>query len=302
MAGWTGTAAIGALCAVLAAFSFALWNLYLQRGLERGGTGPAALLALTLAISGSFLPVVAAAGARGALPPLDPRGLGWFALAGLMTGAVGPVLATHATRSIGAARTTAIRLLDPFFALCISVLFLGERLRAGALAGIGLIALALGLLQRDGQEGGTPGRGMSVGTALAVAASLAFTLGSVARKAGLSLLPSAWVAGALEGLTGLAAVLVSLTAGRRWSEGRAAFSRACLDLWWSGLAAAAGTLFLNLALQRVPVPVAVALRNTSPWFALVLVPRLLGGTHRPGRWMWVSTGLLTAGMVLILAA
>lgn len=301
MAGLTGTAAIGALCAVLAAFSFALWNLYLQRGLERGGTGPAALLALTLAITGSFLPVVAVAGVQGALPPLDPRGLGWFALAGLMTGAVGPVLATHATRSIGAARTTAIRLLDPFFALCISVLFLGERLRTGDLAGIGLIALALGMLQRDGQEGGAPGQG-TAGTGLAVAASLAFTLGSVARKAGLSLLPSAWVAGALEGLTGLAAVLASLTAGRRWPEGRAAFSRAHLDLWWSGLAAAAGTLFLNLALQRVPVPVAVALRNTSPWFALVLLPRLLGGARRPGRWMWLSTRLLTAGMVLILVA
>ena len=54
-----------------------------------------------------------------------------------------------------------------------------------------------------------------------------------------------------------------------------------------------------MALQRVAVPVGVALRNTSPWFVLLFVPLLFGKQQRPGRWVWVSTALLTVGVLLI---
>lgn len=281
---------------------------------------------MTLAISGALLPLVVWEAAAGRLPPLRWQGLAWFAAAGLCTGAVGPWHATQATRRIGASRTTGLRLLDPFFAYAIAVLFLGEHLRPLAALGVGLIALALWLLRLDGRPspaaparpagtGVAPGpAGASVGSggsaapvslaglAFGVGASLFFTLGSVTRKLGLALVPSPIVASFMEGLTGLLVVAPTLLGAGGRQDAAAAFRRESRDLWLSGLAAAAGTLSLNTALWHVPVPVAVALRNTSPWFTLLLVPFVLGSDRRPGRWTWVGTALLTAGMLAILVA
>lgn len=293
---------IGLLYAVLAALSFALWNIYLQRALERGAAPRAALLTLSASVAGAGLPLVVAQAAQGALPPLNPAGLAYFIGAGLMTAAVAPFYATQATRRIGAAQTTSVRLLDPMFAFAIALLFLGERIVAQAAGGVLLIVLALGLLQWDGRRNAAADRPHNFsGIAFAVGASLFFTIGSSMRKAGLVLLPAAPVSVLMEGLTGLAVVLPALAFSGRWREAAAAFRREHRDLWWSGLGGAAGTFFLNLALQRLAVPLAVAVRNTSPWFALILVPLILGSRHRPGRLTWASTVLLTAGMLLIVS-
>lgn len=296
------TTAAGVLYGVLAALSFALWNIYLQRGLEKGGGARLSLFTLTLSVAAAFLPLTLWAGWLGALPPLRAAGLLWFLAAGLMTAALGPLFSAHATRRIGATGTSALRLLDPFFAFAIAALFLGERLTLGALAGIGLILVALALLQADRREsaaGSGGGSGRAAGVAFAAAASLTFTLGSVTRKLGLNAVPSVLVAGTGEALGGLLVLLPALAARGARGELRQAFRRERLDLWYAGGAAAIGTLFLNLALQRLPVPIAVALRNTTPWFALLLVPALIGRHQRAGRWMWASTALLTVGMLLI---
>lgn len=296
-----GDLGAGALYATLAALSFALWNIFLQRGLERGAAPRLALLTMSLAITASFLPLSVWLGYRRALPALHARGLGLFLLAGVLTAGLGPFLAAHATRRIGAARTTALRLLDPFFAFVIAWVFLGERVGARAAAGIALIAAALLLLGLDARQtaAADPGPERVRGIAFAVGASLFFTLGSIARKLGLGVVPSAVVAGAGEGVAGLLVLVPALLTRAAWAEVGALRRRPHPDLWISGFASAAGTLFLNMALQRVPVPVAVALRNTSPWFALLLVPLLIGREQRPGRWIWASTALLTAGMLLI---
>jgi len=294
---------IGGLAALMAAFSFALWNVYLQRGLATGAPALLALLPLALCEIVCFLPVALILARRSALPPLAPRGVAWFFLAGVMTTVVGSYLATHATRLIGAAETTAIRLLDPFFAFAIAAIFLHESIAPRALVGIAVLAVALLLLRGNARHAPAArgGRERPLGLGLAVATSLAFTVGSVIRKAGLLLVPSAIVAAACEGIAGtlVIAPIVVATVRREgladltWARGR--------DLWLSGLAAAAGTFFLNIALQRVAVPVAVALRNLSPWFTLFLLPLLLGTQHRATRAIWWSTALLTAGMLLILS-
>ncbi len=291
----------GVLAALSAAFSFALWNIFLQRGLAAGAPARLALLTLAAAEVACFVPPALLLAWHGDLPPLHPRGLAWFLLAGVLTTVIGTGLATQATRRLGAAETTAIRLLDPFFAFVIAAIFLRERVPARALLGIALLVAALLLLQ--GRPGGRSATGQrpqrAQGLAFAVLTSLAFTVGSVVRKAGLTLIPSAIVAAAAEGIAGIV-VIGAIIALRGEGGGlRALRSPAARDLWRSGLAAAAGTFFLNVALQRASVPVAVALRNTSPWFTLLLVPLLLGTQHRATRRMWCSTALLTVGMLCI---
>jgi drug/metabolite transporter (DMT)-like permease len=294
---------MGIFAALLAAFAFALWGVFLQRGLARGAPPRLALLTLALAEITCFFPATLLLAYRAALPPLAARPLALFALAGLLATGVGSALATQATRLLGAARTAAIRLLDPFFAFAIAALFLHESLAPRAILGVAILVLALFLLQMDARraramaESGEQARGI----ALAVAASLAFTTGSVVRKAGLVLLPSAVVAAACEGVAGTVAIggALLLVAGRGGFAGLRGPGAA--DIWRSGFAAAMGTLLLNVALARTAVPVAVALRNTSPWFTLLLVPLLLGAHHRATRYVWWSTGLLTVGMLLIVS-
>ncbi len=288
----------GGLSAIGAALAFAIWNLYLQRGLEKGGGPQLTSLTLSVSLVVTCLPLTLWLWWQGALPPLPLSGVGWMFVAGLLTAGVGPFHSTHATRRIGAVRTTSLRLLDPFFAFAIAYLFLHEGLTAGAIAGVVLIVAALALLQLDRKEAAAR-TASPRGVAFAVAASLYFTVGSVLRKLGLTAIPSAIVASLIEGLSGLVVVLLTLAVSRDLSGLREALRPDRRDFWRSGLAAAAGSFLIALALQRIPVPIAVALRNTSPWFALVLVPVLIGAQHRPGRWVWMSTALLTVGMLLI---
>lgn len=293
---------MGAIYATCAAICFAFWNVFLQRALQRQGSDGTRLSLFTMAVgvTAAFVPIDLWLQWRGQLPPLRLMGVVWFLLAGLMTAGVGPFFATVATWRIGAARTAAVRLLDPFFAYAIAFLFLGESVSGPALAGVALIMVALALLQLDradtAQTGLKPGRG--IGLAAAVAASLCFTLGSVARKSGLLLVPSVLVSSAGEGVGGLLLVLPLLLRDGR-SLVRQAFRRESLDYWLAALGDVGGTFFLNSALAKIPVPIAVALRQTTPWFALLLLPLLLGGQQRPGHWTWISTALLTGGMLLI---
>lgn len=291
---------VGILYALLAALGFALWNVYMQRALQRGASATACLVSLAASLAGIFLPVLLWQYGANQLPPLRSEGLLYFVLAGAATGTLAPFHSTQATRRIGAAQTTAIRLLDPFFAFVIGLLFLHERIAGPAIAGVCLIVLALWVLQRTQQSGGVPATS-TAGLLFAIGASLFFTVGSTFRKAGLAVIPSPVVSVTIEGLSGLAVMLPAILFGRRWNEGRQAFDWRYRDIWLSGLSAALATLFLNMALQRLPLPVAVAVRNTSPWFALLLVPLLLGRQHKSGPLVWVSTLLLTGGMILILS-
>jgi drug/metabolite transporter (DMT)-like permease len=295
------SSSLAAGSAVAAAFSFALWNIFLQRGLERGASPRQALLTMGFAIAGVALPFVIWSTVQGNLPPVDPRGLAYFAGAGLMSALVAPFHTAHATRRIGAVQTTSLRLLDPFFAFGIGLLFLGEQMAGRAMGGVLLIICALGMLQLGGRQPGTGGwrTGSMTGLLFAVGASFWFTVASVLRKGGLGLLPAPAVSVLIEGMAGIVLMLPAVLPAKHRHELKAVFTAHRLDLWFSGLGAAGGTFLLNIALQSLPVPVAVALRNTSPWFALLLVPAILGSTHRPGRWTWASTLLLTAGMLLI---
>lgn len=301
---------IGFLYATLAALGFALWNLFMQRALQRGAgvSGYLFILSLVTAILG--LPIFLFQMGVGSHPPINSAGLIYFILAGVMVGALGPFHATQATVRIGSAQTTSIRLLDPFFAFVIGLLFLAETISGQVMAGVTLIVVALGLLQRSQQRpepreaAGRPVRGLTgagAGLLFAIGASVFFTVGSAFRKAGLNEVPSPILSVTMEGVMGLLIIGSGVALGRRWGEVRAAFSPGQSDIWLSSLSAALATLCLNLALQQLPLPIAVALRNTSPWFALLLGPVLLGNRHKTGWPVWLSTLLLTLGMLLILS-
>lgn len=294
-------AAAGIVQSLIAALAFAIWGLYLQRAMQRGASGTSGgVLTATLLVV-CYLPIAAWRLYSGV--PLPPgAAVGYFMGAGTVTVFLGALVTSHAVLRIGAAHTAAVRLLDPFFALVIAALFLGERVSLRGVLGIALLVAALGLLHAH-TEGGTGAgvrRAAGIGLLFAVASSLAFTIGSVARKAGLILYPYPEIAPVLIGLAGLVgsagSSVFSGTPGRTFAAVTGPPAR---DLWLSSVAGTIGTWFMLSALAVAPVPVVVSVRNLSPWFALFLAPLILRRPLRITGSTLVSFALLTAGMLLV---
>lgn len=296
---------IGLLCAVGAALSFALWNIFLQRAMQKGFAAQAVMLTMGVGTGIFTIPLAVGLEFAGRLPRPTFASVAFFAAAGLMTAAVAPFHSAQATMRIGAGHTTALRLLDPFFAMAIALLFLGEHLSFQAGVGVLLIVGALAMLQRGRatpsapEEAAAQARGYGAGVLWAIGASLWFSVGTSLRKSGLLDVPAPLIATAVEGVMGLTVWLTWIAVRRRWDVFRQLYAPGCADLWWSGMGAGCGAFLVNSALQNLPTPVAVAVRNTSPWFALALAPLLLGTVNKPSRWVWASTLLLTCGMLLI---
>ena len=84
------------------------------------------------------------------------------------------------------------------------------------------------------------------------------------------------------------------------SRGTAAF-KVLAPAWRSGLAAGAMSMaaywIAIWAFTVAPIALVAALRETSVLFAMGIAVVLLG--ERPGRWRWIGTGLILAGVVLI---
>lgn len=294
----------GALYAIGAALGFALWNLFMQRALERGATVWQSLVVGSLVISGTSLPLLGITSWQNGPPDLVTQGLIYFAAAALLTGGLGPLHSTLATGLIGATQTTALRLLDPFFALAAALFFMQEQLSPQAVGGVVLIAVALFVLQRGSGAGAVghrfKGRSFLRGIGLAIIASVLFTAGSLLRKLGLAVVPVPLISVGFEGITGLAVTLPLLIFPGFRAQFVRVFQSGSGSLWASGFAVAGASFCLNLALQRLPLPVAVTLRNTAPWCAMALAPFILGAGNRPNRRLVGSTVLLTAGVLLIL--
>lgn len=294
-------AASGIIQSLAAALAFAIWGIYLQRAMQRGASGTSGGVLTGVLLIVCYLPI-ALWRLRTGVPLPSAAAVGYFMGAGSVTVFLGALVSSHAVLRIGAAHTAAVRLLDPFFALVIAALFLGERVSLRGVAGIALLVGALAVLHAhtEGESGAGVRRAVGVGLLFAVASSVAYTIGSVARKAGLVVYPYPEIAPVLIGLAGLiGGAGSSLFTRARRRVFAAIVGPPARDLWLSSAAGTAGTWFMLAALAVAPVPVVVAVRNLSPWFALFLAPLILGRPLRITLPTLLSFVLLTAGMLLV---
>jgi len=274
----------------------------MHRGLQRASSEQA-LAAVGFVALLCLAPIALFQWLRAELPPLTGSGMALFLTGGTLAGWLGSLISTVAIRAIGGPRTAMVRLMDPLFAFAFGYLFLQESLSLQTLGGMAAILVSLGLLTAEARRGDlqpeTGAGWIHPGVAWAVLASLFFSLASICRKEGLAQVPSALISA----LTEAAAVVVIVSVGAllrgRWRETWSVLRATHWELWVAGLGAAAGTLFVNLALARIPVPVAVALRNTTPWFTFLLAPLLLERQFRASHMVWASSALLFGGMLMI---
>lgn len=198
---------MGDLFAILSASFFAAANVTVTRGTthQSQDNGAFVSIVLTAVIAGTMY---LGAHTAGGTPAITHAGLYWFAAAGLLTVFVGRVFLFASLQYLGAVRASAIKRLNPFFAVLLGILVLGEPLTAGLATGMAFIFLSFVLLIRHsliaarsvpdevilpnnlwGRARSALTEARSLGYFYGPISALAYAVGYVGRKKGLDEIP-----------------------------------------------------------------------------------------------------------------
>jgi drug/metabolite transporter (DMT)-like permease len=267
------------------------------------------------------------------LPRWSWVGFASFILAGLMTTWLGRGTSFMAIRLIGPARQGAILISAPLFAAIGGWFFLGEGITlvqavGGLIISIGLLVLLRSRLDDEKPaapvesevadaifaaraETPTTTRTARIGTVLrhddfmrgfftAIMAAAFFGSGFVARKWGLSYLPSA-LAGAFFGAcTALSMIVVASSVRGRF--GRLVEDNLWQIPWWFVAAGIATSIALFLqfsAFDYLPAWVVSLLQGTQAVWTLLWAWLFLREEEQIGRELFVSTGLVVTGVAIM---
>lgn len=287
-----------ALLALAAAFCFALALILTQFGLRTVPSWRSPLYS----IGGS-----AVLGWAGAAVFVDWGGLVWpavaiFAAVGCIFPVAVSILAVRANEHLGPAVSGAVGNVTPVFAVLGAVLFLGERLAPGQIAGLGLVVGGVALLALRGGAASTRagGRHWSLWVlGLPLAAALVRGAIQPAIKTGLVLWHEPLAAAAI-GYTLSTVVILSLVGRRAWRAGPAP---AAGVRWFLmvGLCNGTATFLLYAALGLGSIALVAPLVALFPLIAVVLGYFFLRGEqlHAVGL---AGIVVSVAGVILLLVA
>ena len=183
---------LGDALAIASASCFAVSNVTIARGARPGGEDNGAFVSLLLTSAIAGIGWIALGLARG-FEPVTPRALLWFAGAGVFTAFIGRVFFYASVQHLGAMRSSTMKRLNPFFAVVLGVLVLGESLTGGMAMGLVLIAASFAVLvvgARKGAAGGSAeplGRTIrNIGYVYGPISALGYATGYLLRKMGLA--------------------------------------------------------------------------------------------------------------------
>lgn len=205
---------MGELFALLSAACFATANVTITRGSTLGDADNGAFLSILLTAAVAFIAVLVSG--TPTAHSLNFAGFAWFALGGVLTAFVGRVFLFASVQSLGAMRASSVKRLNPFFAVILGVLALGEPLGGWMIPGMILIFASFVFLARDSWRrsdvlAAAPGAGSGsllarlsdLGLVYGPVSAFAYALGYLARKQGLNYIPDPFlgtVVGALAGI------------------------------------------------------------------------------------------------------
>jgi len=217
-----------------------------------------AFLSLLLTAGISALGWAAIGVARG-FEPVTWRAIAWFAGAGVFTMFIGRVFLFGSVQRLGAMRGSAMKRFNPFFAVILGVLVLGETVSRGMLAGMALIVASFALLvwtsfRARGEAIAADARRLRAGYALAVVSGLGYAFGYLFRKMGLADAPDAWLGAAVGSIVGAALFVATGLFSESYARAvRATFSRPNPWLVGAGTTSSFGQVFYFAALNTQPI-------------------------------------------------
>ena len=295
----------GDLFAIASAACFAAANITIVRGAAPGDDDNGAFLSLlvTAAIAGAGWLLV---GATSGFEPVTAAAIAWFAAAGIFTSFIGRVFMYASIQRLGAMRGSALKRFNPFFAVLLGVLVLGETLSGGMLGGMALILasfalLVYGSLTQRGLDPEAPRHG--AGYALGILSGLGYATGYLFRKMGLADAPDPWLGAAIGSLFGAFLFAVTALFNARYARAlRAAWRRPNPWLLWAGILSSFGQVFYFAALGSSAIS-RVALIVSMEVFITLALGALFLRKHETLTFPVASAAVLgVAGTALILGA
>ena len=217
---------MGEWFALGSALCFALANVAVVRGAERGSGDNGAFLSLLLTAAISGIGWLGTSAIHGTAP-ITLQGVLWLAAAGVFTAFIGRVFLYASIERLGAVRAAAVKRLNPFFAVLLGVAVLGERLSGGMAWGGLLVVASFGLLvQAQWRAPATahPSARPNLGYLIGALSALGYALGNLMRKAGLQDTADPFFGAMVGTLVGAALFVVA----GRWSG---AYRRAVQATW-----------------------------------------------------------------------
>lgn len=298
---------MGELYALASALCFGFSNVAIMRGAPRGAADNGAFLSLllTAAISGTGWLLL---GLIRGFAPITWNGVLWLAGAGVFTAFIGRVFLYASVQHLGAVRATAIKRMNPFFAVLLGMLVLGESLSGSAGWGLLLILISFAVLIHAQLRTGAPAgaapvgawrRLFNLGYMYGPVSALGYGLGYLMRKAGLQDTPDP-LFGAMVGT--LVGAMLFVIAGRFSASYRLAvqgtFRRANPWLYAAGTAASFGQIFYFAALNVSPMSRVALITSLEAFITIALSLAFFGERLSPP--VLIATVLAVAGAALLL--
>jgi drug/metabolite transporter (DMT)-like permease len=251
---------LGDALAIASAACFAISNVTIARGARAGSEDNGAFVSLLLTAAIAGIGWIAWGLARG-FEPVTARALLWFAGAGVFTAFIGRVFFYASVQHLGAMRSSAMKRLNPFFAVVLGVLVLGESLTGGMAMGLVFIAASFAVLVLGGWKdkrsaaGETLGRRLlNIGYVYGPVSALGYSTGYLLRKMGLAEAHDALL-GAMAGCV-VGALLFLVTAAFNKDYARAVRSTFAYPNYWlvgAGVMSSFGQILYFAALSESPM-------------------------------------------------
>ena len=249
---------LGDAFALASATCFAISNVSIARGArpEAEDNGAFVSLILTTIISGVAWLVVGTA--RG-FEPVTARALLWFAGAGVFTAYVGRVFFYASVERLGAMRSATLKRLNPFFAVVLGIVVLGEELTGGMSIGMLLLIASFAVLMVGGGVArGEPRPGASLmarfGYAYGIVSALGYSSGYLLRKMGLAEAHDALLGAMVGCFVGMLLFLATAAFNADYARAvRATFARPNYWLLGAGTMSSFGQILYFAALNESPM-------------------------------------------------
>ena len=267
--------AAGDAFAVASAVCFAISNITIARGARPGAedNGAFVSLLLTTAIAGAGWLL---AGAVRGFEPVTTRAILWFAGAGVFTAFVGRVFFYASVQHLGAMRSSTMKRLNPFFAVLLGVLVLGERLTPAMATGMLLIVASFVVLvgASGAPSGGPMGAGrrlINIGYLYGPVSALGYATGYLLRKMGLADAPDAMLGAATGCLVGALLYLAAAAFSDDYARAvRLTFSEPNAWLIAAGVMGSFGQILYFAALSENPMSRVALITSMEVFLTLFL--------------------------------
>src|SRR5262245_21846064 len=234
-----------------------------------------------------------AVASTGALESVGPKGVAYFAAAGIVGTLAGRLFRFMAVERVGASVSSAVINLNPFISTGLAILLLGERVTRAILAGPAIIVAGTILLSTTGRQVGF----RPVDLLIPLLSASCFGVVAILSKLGLS--QAGPVLGfAVNVTTGLLVfTLFLLASGQR--QTMACRGRSLVHFIAAGLAENGGVFVTLVALKLGTVSVVAPIAATAPIFVLPLSVLFLRGIERLTGRVAIGTALVVLGVFLI---